>query len=52
MSSAVWYFSRATGLVSLVLFTAVVVLGALGAGRFATRGGRGSPSPQSTGTLP
>ncbi|WP_326951089.1 ferric reductase-like transmembrane domain-containing protein [Amycolatopsis sp. NBC_01307] len=37
MSSAVWYFSRATGLVSLVLFTAVVVLGALGAGRFATR---------------
>ncbi|MEV7097867.1 ferric reductase-like transmembrane domain-containing protein [Amycolatopsis sp. NPDC051045] len=37
MSSAVWYFSRATGLVSLVLFTGVVVLGALGAGRFATR---------------
>ena len=36
MSSAVWYFSRATGLVSLVLFTGVVVLGALGAGRFAT----------------
>ncbi|WIX92726.1 ferric reductase-like transmembrane domain-containing protein [Amycolatopsis sp. DG1A-15b] len=38
MSSAVWYFSRATGLVSLALFTGVVVLGALGAGRFATRG--------------
>jgi len=38
MSSAVWYFSRATGLVSLVLFTGVVVLGALGAGRFATPG--------------
>lgn len=37
MSPAVWYFSRATGLVSLVLFTGVVVLGALGAGRFATR---------------
>ena len=37
MSAAVWYFSRATGLVSLVLFTGVVVLGALGAGRFATR---------------
>jgi sulfoxide reductase heme-binding subunit YedZ len=37
VSSAVWYFSRATGLVSLVLFTGVVVLGALGAGRFATR---------------
>ncbi|GHG08096.1 MULTISPECIES: ferric reductase-like transmembrane domain-containing protein [Amycolatopsis] len=37
MSSAVWYFSRASGLVSLVLFTGVVVLGALGAGRFATR---------------
>lgn len=37
MTSAVWYFSRATGLVSLVLFTGVVVLGALGAGRFATR---------------
>ncbi|MEU7785734.1 ferric reductase-like transmembrane domain-containing protein [Amycolatopsis sp. NPDC049159] len=36
MSTAVWYFSRATGLVSLVLFTGVVVLGALGAGRFAT----------------
>ncbi len=37
MSSTVWYFSRASGLVSLVLFTGVVVLGALGAGRFATR---------------
>jgi predicted ferric reductase len=37
VSPAVWYFSRATGLVSLVLFTGVVVLGALGAGRFATR---------------
>jgi sulfoxide reductase heme-binding subunit YedZ len=37
MSSALWYFSRATGIVSLVLFTGVVVLGALGAGRFATR---------------
>jgi DMSO/TMAO reductase YedYZ heme-binding membrane subunit len=37
MSPAVWYFSRASGLVSLVLFTAVVVFGALGAGRFATR---------------
>jgi DMSO/TMAO reductase YedYZ heme-binding membrane subunit len=37
MSSALWYFSRASGLVSLVLFTGVVVLGALGAGRFATR---------------
>jgi len=38
MGSALWYFSRATGLVSLVLFTAVVVLGALGAGRFERRG--------------
>jgi len=38
MGSAVWYFSRATGLVSLVLFTAVVVLGTLGAGRFESRG--------------
>lgn len=37
MSTALWYFSRASGLVSLVLFTGVVVLGALGAGRFATR---------------
>jgi sulfoxide reductase heme-binding subunit YedZ len=34
MSPALWYFSRATGLVSLVLFTSVVVLGCLGAGRF------------------
>ncbi|MGW3965510.1 ferric reductase-like transmembrane domain-containing protein [Amycolatopsis sp. NPDC005003] len=34
----IWYFSRAAGLVSLVLCTGVVVLGALGAGRFATRG--------------
>ena len=37
MSEVLWYFSRASGLVSLVLFTGVVVLGALGAGRFATR---------------
>jgi DMSO/TMAO reductase YedYZ heme-binding membrane subunit len=36
VSPALWYFSRATGLVSLVLFTAVVVLGSLNAGRFAT----------------
>jgi sulfoxide reductase heme-binding subunit YedZ len=50
MSSAVWYFSRATGLVSLVLLTGVVVLGALGAGRFATREWPGSPSPPCTGT--
>jgi methionine sulfoxide reductase heme-binding subunit len=32
---ALWYASRATGLVSLLLFTAVVVLGALHGGRFA-----------------
>jgi predicted ferric reductase len=37
MSPWLWYFSRATGLVSLVLFTGVVVLGALGAGRVATK---------------
>jgi predicted ferric reductase len=30
----VWYASRATGLVALVLFTAAVVLGALGGGRY------------------
>lgn len=30
-----WYASRATGLVSLLLLTAVVVLGALNSGRFA-----------------
>jgi methionine sulfoxide reductase heme-binding subunit len=35
---ALWYASRATGLVSLVLLTAVVVLGALNAGRFAATG--------------
>ncbi|MFE3174203.1 ferric reductase-like transmembrane domain-containing protein [Amycolatopsis sp. NPDC059090] len=37
MSSALWYFSRATGIVSLVFSTAVVVLGLLNSGRFATR---------------
>ncbi|TNC22484.1 ferric reductase-like transmembrane domain-containing protein [Amycolatopsis alkalitolerans] len=36
--TALWYVSRATGLASLVLFTAVVVLGALNAGRFSSRG--------------
>jgi hypothetical protein len=34
---ALWYSSRAAGLVSLVLLTATVVLGALHVGRFATR---------------
>jgi hypothetical protein len=33
-----WYASRATGLVALVLFTGSLVVGALGAGRFASRG--------------
>jgi predicted ferric reductase len=36
MSEAYWYASRATGLVTLVLFTAVMVLGALNAGRLAS----------------
>jgi hypothetical protein len=31
-----WYASRATGLIALVLFTASVVFGVLGAGRFAS----------------
>lgn len=31
-----WYASRATGLIALVLFTGSVVLGALGGGRFVT----------------
>jgi DMSO/TMAO reductase YedYZ heme-binding membrane subunit len=35
MSPVLWYFSRATGLVSLALFMLVVVLGCVGAGRFA-----------------
>jgi predicted ferric reductase len=33
-----WYASRATGLVALVLFTGSLVVGVLGAGRFASRG--------------
>ncbi|OLR94718.1 ferric reductase-like transmembrane domain-containing protein [Actinokineospora bangkokensis] len=33
-----WYISRATGLVSLALFTATLVLGLLTAGRFAAAG--------------
>jgi sulfoxide reductase heme-binding subunit YedZ len=37
MGPALWYFSRATGLVSLGLFTIVVVLGSLSAGRLASR---------------
>jgi methionine sulfoxide reductase heme-binding subunit len=36
VSHALWYASRATGLVCLLLLTASVVLGLLGAGRFAT----------------
>jgi len=35
VSPALWYLSRASGLVSLVLFTAVMVMGVLGATRFA-----------------
>jgi sulfoxide reductase heme-binding subunit YedZ len=38
MSPALWYVSRAMGLVSLVLLTATVVLGTMTAGRFATAG--------------
>jgi DMSO/TMAO reductase YedYZ heme-binding membrane subunit len=38
MGPALWYFSRATGLVSLGLFTIVMVLGSLGGGRFERRG--------------
>jgi methionine sulfoxide reductase heme-binding subunit len=34
MSQALWYASRATGLVCLLLLTASMVLGLLGAGRF------------------
>lgn len=36
MSHALWYASRATGLVCLVLLSTSVVLGLLGAGRFAS----------------
>ena len=36
MGQALWYTSRATGLVSLLLFTSVMVLGALNTGRLAT----------------
>lgn len=36
MSQALWYTSRATGLVSLLLVTVSAVLGMLGAGRVAT----------------
>lgn len=35
MSQELWYLSRGTGVVSLLLFTASVVFGALGGGRFA-----------------
>jgi len=35
---ALWYSSRATGLVSLLLLTGTVVLGALNTGRFSSRG--------------
>jgi predicted ferric reductase len=34
MTQALWYASRATGIVALLLFTASMVLGALGSGRF------------------
>lgn len=37
MSQALWFTSRSCGLVTLVLLTAVVVLGALHSGRAATR---------------
>jgi sulfoxide reductase heme-binding subunit YedZ len=38
MSAGLWYVSRSTGLLALVLFTATVVLGALNTARFATSG--------------
>jgi hypothetical protein len=38
MSPALWYFSRATGLAALVLFTATVVLGTMTTSRYATAG--------------
>ncbi|WP_406636993.1 ferric reductase-like transmembrane domain-containing protein [Amycolatopsis sp. WGS_07] len=37
MSSALWYSSRATGIVALLFSTAVVVLGFLNSARFSTR---------------
>jgi predicted ferric reductase len=38
VTQALWYLSRATGLVSLVMFTSTMVLGTLNSGRFATAG--------------
>ena len=38
MSHALWYASRATGLVTLVLLTSTMVLGLLGAGRLSSAG--------------
>ena len=38
MTQALWYASRATGLVSLVLLTSTMVLGLLGAGRLTLAG--------------
>lgn len=38
IAHALWYTSRATGLVSLLLLTGTVVLGALNTGRFTSRG--------------
>ncbi len=37
MNHALWYASRATGVVSLLLLTASMVLGLMGAGRFTSR---------------
>ncbi len=36
-SQALWYLTRATGIVALILLTATIVLGVLGTGRVATR---------------
>ena len=40
MNEWLWFLSRATGVVSIVLLTAVVVLGAMTAGRWTRRGDR------------
>ena len=51
-STAPWYASRATGVVSLLLLTAVMVLGILVNRQGRLPGCPGSPSRTCTGTCP
>ena len=47
-STALWYTTRATGIVALLLLTATMVLGIATTNRAKARNGPGSPNRRST----